>query len=373
MAKSADRPVGGRATRCPKEIYEIPASSPVHNVTYVTVVEDDSDDEWVDLRDGRRLHRRDDRVGLRGVGHRLVLPAVLRLGRRLSLLLPALPDLRLRRLRTTRGPAPTAAARSRTVRTAAPASASRYNPRTGTYARGAAAYGPYGARGYGAGLQPAHRHLRADAPGLERLRQLGHRPRCSAATSGRQTARVTNNRTGNTTRVHARAAAAGRRHATRGPGRRRGRRSAPAAATSTPAATATSTGSRAAAGRSTTTGTGARRTGRTPSKPAHDRGRATGRARRARRPRRRWTSSTATRGPAPKARSARATTAATSGAAAAARARTGRAGDLAAAAACAGVAAADDSSAPDREGVPMRGAGRPARGLPGCGPTSPGT
>ena len=41
----------------PKEIYEIPVSSPAHNVTYVTVVEDD-DDEWVDVRGGRRLHGR---------------------------------------------------------------------------------------------------------------------------------------------------------------------------------------------------------------------------------------------------------------------------------------------------------------------------
>ncbi len=31
----------------PKSIYEIPASSPAHSVTYVTVVEDDDDDEWV--------------------------------------------------------------------------------------------------------------------------------------------------------------------------------------------------------------------------------------------------------------------------------------------------------------------------------------
>ena len=37
------------AKTVPKEIYEIPASSPAHNVTYVTVVEDD-DDEWVTLR-----------------------------------------------------------------------------------------------------------------------------------------------------------------------------------------------------------------------------------------------------------------------------------------------------------------------------------
>ena len=38
--------MGGHHARCPKEIYEIPASSPSHNVTYVTVDEDD-DDDWV--------------------------------------------------------------------------------------------------------------------------------------------------------------------------------------------------------------------------------------------------------------------------------------------------------------------------------------
>ena len=35
------------ASTIPKEIYEIPPSSPSHNVTYVTVVEDKSDDDWV--------------------------------------------------------------------------------------------------------------------------------------------------------------------------------------------------------------------------------------------------------------------------------------------------------------------------------------
>jgi hypothetical protein len=35
------------ASTVPQEIYTIPVSSPVHHVTYVTVVEDDDDDEWV--------------------------------------------------------------------------------------------------------------------------------------------------------------------------------------------------------------------------------------------------------------------------------------------------------------------------------------
>ena len=74
-----------------------------------------------------------------------------------------------------------------------------YNPRTGTYARGAAAYGPYGSRSGGPGLQPAHRHLRADPPGLERLRQLGHAAPCSAATTGRRRRTAPNYRTGTRT------------------------------------------------------------------------------------------------------------------------------------------------------------------------------
>src|SRR4030095_10467646 len=45
MARSANGP-WEVATSVPEAIYKIPASSPSHNVTYVTVVEDD-DDEWV--------------------------------------------------------------------------------------------------------------------------------------------------------------------------------------------------------------------------------------------------------------------------------------------------------------------------------------
>jgi hypothetical protein len=48
MSKSATGP-WEVTSKVPKEIYEIPASSSAHNVTYVTVVEDDSDDEWVEF------------------------------------------------------------------------------------------------------------------------------------------------------------------------------------------------------------------------------------------------------------------------------------------------------------------------------------
>jgi hypothetical protein len=70
------------ADSIPKEIYQIPVSSSAHNVTYVTVEE--SNDDAGGVRDGCGLHRTDDRVGLRGLGQRLLLSAVLGLRLRLS-------------------------------------------------------------------------------------------------------------------------------------------------------------------------------------------------------------------------------------------------------------------------------------------------
>ena len=84
MSTSADRPVGSRRRSVPKEIYEIPVSSPAHNVTYVTVVEDDATTTGSTFAAVAGYTGHDGRVGLRGVGQRLVLPAVLRVRRLLS-------------------------------------------------------------------------------------------------------------------------------------------------------------------------------------------------------------------------------------------------------------------------------------------------
>ena len=193
MAKAPDGP-WEVTSKVPKEIYEIPVSSPSYNVTYVTV--EDDDDEWVTFADGGRLHGRDDRVGLRGVGHRVLLPALL-LRRGLS---PVLPDVRLRRvlqpvdrrlrpwLRGLRSvwrrglrravqperPGRIRAARWPTAPAARAATREAYNPRTGGYAQtrqGSNVYGSWGSTSVQRGDQWAH------------------------------TSRVTNNRTGNTTRV----------------------------------------------------------------------------------------------------------------------------------------------------------------------------
>ena len=133
------------ASSVPQEIYKIPVSSPANHVTYVTIEDDDDCQRRLGgLCRGGRVHRDDDRVGLHGVGLGLVLSPVLRIWWLLSVLLPALPDLRVlslvqpadgrlraqrRRLRsrmaapasppaTTRARAPTRVAPPPTVRTA---------------------------------------------------------------------------------------------------------------------------------------------------------------------------------------------------------------------------------------------------------------
>ena len=76
----------------------------------------------------------------------------------------------------------------------------RYNPRTGTYSRGAAAWGPYGARGYAEAYNPRTGTYAQTRQGSNVYGSWGS----TAVQRGddwAQTSRVTNNRTGNTTRV----------------------------------------------------------------------------------------------------------------------------------------------------------------------------
>jgi hypothetical protein len=76
----------------------------------------------------------------------------------------------------------------------------RYNPRTGTYARGAAAYGPYGARGYAGAYNPRTGAVGATRQGSSvygSWGQTGVRRGDDWAT----TSQVTNRATGATTRT----------------------------------------------------------------------------------------------------------------------------------------------------------------------------
>ena len=132
----------------PKEIYTIPASSPVSHVTYVTV-EDNSDDEWVTFAYVAAY------TGMM-VGYGCVMwgtgwyyppyiwgggyypyPHTYGMGAWYN---------------------PYTGAYGRGYGAYGPyggvGMGASYNPRTGTYARGAAAYGPYGSRSYGQAYNP---------------------------------------------------------------------------------------------------------------------------------------------------------------------------------------------------------------------------
>ncbi len=155
----------------PKEIYQIPVSSPAHHVTYVTVEEDD-DDDWVVYAAAAGYTGMMVAWGCTMWGSGWSLPAVLGIRRLLSLLLSALSDLRVfglvqpadRRLRPQ-------CQRLRSIwrrrrRRALQPAHRHLCPWRGRL-------GPVRRARRGACLQPAHRHLRRYAPGVERLRQLG--------------------------------------------------------------------------------------------------------------------------------------------------------------------------------------------------------
>ena len=183
----------------PKEIYEIPVSSPVHNVTYVTVVEDDSDDEWVTFAAVAAYTGVMIAWGCAVWGSGWYHPPYWGWGGGYPHYYPHYPSYgygasynpwngSYRRSATAYGPYGGAGV------------SSRYNPRTGTYSRGAAAWGPGGARGYGEAYNP-----RTGAYGQTRQ---GSNVYGSWGTTSVQrgdqwatTSRATNRATGTTTRV----------------------------------------------------------------------------------------------------------------------------------------------------------------------------
>jgi hypothetical protein len=183
----------------PKEIYAIPASSSAHNVTYVTVVEDDSDDEWVAFATVAAYTGLMVAWGCAVWGTGYYYPPYWGYGARYPYYYPRYPTYgygasynpwtgTYRRGAVAYGPYGGAGI------------SSSYNPRTGTYSRGAAAWGPYGARGYGEAYNP-----RTGAYG--RTRQGSSVYGSWGATSVQrgndwaQTARVSNRATGATTRA----------------------------------------------------------------------------------------------------------------------------------------------------------------------------
>ena len=137
----------------PGEIYEIPPSSPAHDVTYVTVKEDESDKEWVEVAAVAGYTGMMIAWGCAVWGTGWYYPPYVWYGGYYPIYYPYWH---------TYGAAawynPYTGAYGRGGSIYGPYGgvnyAARYNPSTGRYARGAVAYGPYGSRGYGEAYNP---------------------------------------------------------------------------------------------------------------------------------------------------------------------------------------------------------------------------
>lgn len=198
MSKSAQGPweVTGSV---PRQIYEIPASSPAHNVTYVTVVEDKSDNDWVTFASV---------AGYTGVmigwgcavwGTGWYYPPYVWYGGYYPIYYPFYP---------TYGYAawynPWTGTYGRSAVAYGPyggiGATARYNPYTGTYARGAMAWGPYGASGAAQAYNPRTGGYGQTRQGSGIYGSWGS-TYVQRGDDWAQTSRVTNRVTGNTTRV----------------------------------------------------------------------------------------------------------------------------------------------------------------------------
>ncbi len=150
MSQGADGPVGGDRRGARSEIYEIPVSSPVAQRD-LRHRRGRRRRRVGDVRDGGRLHGRDGGVGLRRLGHAATTTRpTAGYGGVLPVLLPALPDLRLRRLLQPVD--------------------RRLRPRRGGLR-------PVRRRRRGGALQPEDRHLLARRGGLGTLRRARRRRR----------------------------------------------------------------------------------------------------------------------------------------------------------------------------------------------------
>jgi len=196
MARSANGPweVTGSV---PKEIYEIPPSSPAHSVTYVTVVEDNSDAvvyATAAAYSGLMIG-----WGCAVWGSGWYYPPYVAYGGFYPMYYPYYPTYGYHASYN-----PWTGTYSRGVTAYGPYGGAgvgaRYNPRTGTYARGAAAWGPYGGRGYAEAYNPRTGAYGATRQGSNIYGSWGQ----TGVQRGDQwatTSRVTNRATGTTTRA----------------------------------------------------------------------------------------------------------------------------------------------------------------------------
>jgi hypothetical protein len=195
MARSPEGPweVTGQV---PKEIYEIPPSSPSYNVTHVTVVEDNSDAVVYATAAAATGMMVAWGCVVWGTGY--YYPPYVGYGGFYPAYYPFYPTYGYHASYN-----PWTGAYSRGAVAYGPYGGAgvgaRYNPRTGTYSRGAAAWGPYGARGAATAYNPRTGAVGGTRQGSSvygSWGQTGVRRGNDWAT----TSRVTNNVTGATTR-----------------------------------------------------------------------------------------------------------------------------------------------------------------------------
>ena len=184
------------AQTIPASIYTIPANSPAHHVTYVTIEEDDEDnDEWVTFAYMAGYTGLMIGWGCAVWGSGWYYPPYYGGG----IYYPGFHSYGY-----AAGYNPWTGAYGRGAVAYGPyggmGAGARYNPRTGTYSRGAAAWGPYGAAGAGSAYNP-----RTGAVGTTRQGSNVYGSWGSTAVQRGDdwavTSRATNRATGNTTRV----------------------------------------------------------------------------------------------------------------------------------------------------------------------------
>jgi hypothetical protein len=180
----------------PKQIYEIPVSSPSHNVTYVTV--EDSDDDAVVFATAAAYTGVMIAWGCAVWGTGYYYPPYMGYYGGYPIYYPHYPTYGYGASYN-----PWTGAYTRGAVAYGPyggaGAAARYNPRTGTYSRGAVAYGPYGARGAASAYNPRTGTSAATRQGSNVYGSWG----ATGVQRGDQwaaTSRYTNNVTGATTR-----------------------------------------------------------------------------------------------------------------------------------------------------------------------------
>jgi hypothetical protein len=181
----------------PGEIYEIPTSSPAHNVTYVTV--EDDDDEWVTFAAVAGYTGMTVAWGCAVWGTGWYYPPYVGYGGFYPVYYPFYPTYGYGAWYN-----PWTGVYGRGAAWYGPYGGAgvgaRYNPSTGTYARGAAAWGPYGARGVAEAYNPRTGAYARTSQGSGVYGSWGTTS-VQRGNQWAQTARVTNRATGTTTRA----------------------------------------------------------------------------------------------------------------------------------------------------------------------------